>query len=154
MSVPYAFADATTNLPGSQLDANFAYLLALISAIPVAPTLTLVVTENIAASSLVNIYKSGSDFVVRNANGALGYAANGYVLSSYTTSQTATVFTAGEVTGVAGLTSGGPVYLSATPGAATQIPPAGGSGDYWQQLGFAVSSSAFVFQASPMSGPL
>ena len=104
-------------------------------------------SASMTGPALVNI---GSSFQVGYANGATGKAANGYIANSVTSGNPATVYFSGLVTGQSGLTPG-PVFLSpSSPGGVTQTPPASGSGDYVQQVGMAVSATAYLFQPDPI----
>lgn len=151
MGLPFTFASVTGNQPGSNLDSNFNYLLGLLGPLG---GISLPASETLAPGALVNIWESGSVFEVRNANGAgaSGFAAQGFVIAPFTATQTAVVFPSGVIAGLSGLV-GGPVFLGATAGAITQTPPANGSGNYSQLVGFAISANSIVFQPGLMNGP-
>lgn len=105
-------------------------------------------SENLGAGNLVNIWNSGGgEFRVRKADAtAAGKEAQGFVLSSVTSGQTAQVYLEGTVTGLSGLTPGR-YYLSTTPGEITQTPPSN-SNNVVQYVGNAVSSSELTFEAT------
>lgn len=102
--------------------------------------------ENLAASAMVNIDSTGK---ARNANATdATKPATAFVTAAVTAPAAATVFFSGQiVTGVAGLTQGAPVYLSAsTAGGVTSTAPAA-TGNLLQQLSpAALSATSFVFQ--------
>lgn len=149
--VPYQFANVTTNQPGAYLDANFNYLEELISQLPSGVQIT--ATETIAANALVNIWASAGTFAVRNASGTSGFSANGFVLFGVSSTQTAVVYPFGTIVGLTGLNPG-PVYLGSTAGTLTQTVPTLGSGDYLQNVGFALSTTSVYFQPGQLNGPL
>lgn len=109
-------------------------------------------SENLAAGALVNVWSSAGTATARNANATdATKPAHGFVTAAVVTPATATVYFPGQiVTGVAGLTIGAPVYLSAaTPGGVSSAAPAA-AGNLVQQVGTALSATSFVFQ--PMAG--
>lgn len=148
--IPYTFAQyGGFILPAAQLDANFSYLLGLIDT--QTPVNQFVASEVIVGPGLVNITTS---FEIQAASGALGYQANGYITQGANLGDLVNVYFTGVISGFSGLVYG-PVFLSTSvPGQLTQTPPAIGSGDYVQQVGTAISSSAIVFISGPMNGPL
>lgn len=110
-------------------------------------TKTIQASENLGAGNLVNIWSSGGDFRVRKADAtSAGKEAQGFVLSSVTSGQSAQVYLEGTVTGLAGLTPGR-YYLAATPGEITSTPPSN-AGNVVQYVGNAVSSSELTFEAT------
>lgn len=118
---------------------------------PTPPSPMMQASQNITAPALVNV---SSTFQIAPANAAAGLPANGYVTASVTSGAFGQVFFAGLVSGLSGL-AGGTVFLSpSSPGGVTQTPPASGSGNYVQPVGFAVSSGSFIFNPGSMNGPL
>jgi hypothetical protein len=110
-----------------------------------ADTRALVTSEAIAAGDFVNI--PAGAFTVRKADAtAVGKEAVGFVLSAFASGATATVYFEGTNDQVTGQT-GGPVFLSTTPGAATATPPSA-PGNAVQNIGFAVSATAINFQSN------
>lgn len=104
-------------------------------------------SENLGAGNLVNIWNSGGEFRVRKADAtAAGKEAQGFVLSSVLSGQTAQVYLEGTVTGLTGLTPGR-YYLSTTPGEITPTPPSN-TGNVVQYVGNAVSTSELTFEAT------
>jgi len=104
-------------------------------------------SENLSAGNLVNIWNSAGQFRVRKADAtASGKEANGFVLASVTSGQTAQVYLEGTVTGLSGLLPTR-YYLSTTPGEITDTPPVN-AGNVVQYVGNAVSSSEITFEAT------
>lgn len=109
-------------------------------------------SEALAASALVNIYSNAGTANARNANATdATKPGTGFVVAAFAVLAAATVYFPGQiVTGVAGLTIGAPVFLSAaTAGGVTSAAPAA-AGNLVQQVGYALSATSFVFQ--PMAG--
>jgi hypothetical protein len=110
-----------------------------------AETKNIIASENISAGALVNIWNSTGQFRVRNADATVaGKEAMGFVLSSVSTSQTAMVYLEGTITGLSGLLPGR-MYLSTSPGVATNTPPSG-SGNVVQYIGEAISATEITFE--------
>lgn len=112
-----------------------------------ADTGTIQASEALAAGDLVNVWDNAGSVRVRKADGTTtGKEAHGFVLASVSNGANATVYFEGTNTQATGLT-GGPVFLSvATAGLATNTVPSG-AGKTSQMVGFAVSPTAFNFQA-------
>lgn len=105
-------------------------------------------SEALTAGALVNIFDVTGTATARNANATdATKPAQGFVLAATTSPANATVYFPGQiVTGVSGLTTGAPVYLSAaTSGAVTPTAPST-TGNLIQQVGSALSPTSFVFQ--------
>lgn len=97
-----------------------------------------VASENLVIG-LVNLWSDGGAFHVRKADQSLGQEASGFVLSAYTTGQTATVYFVGIAAGFSALTPG-KVFL-ANAGLVSNTP-----GTTWdQEVGYAASASTLVF---------
>jgi hypothetical protein len=108
-----------------------------------ADTRALVTTEAIAAGDFVNV-PTGA-FTVRKADATtVGKEAMGFCLAAFASGATATVYFEGTNDQVTGQT-GGAVFLSTTPGAATATPPST-AGNAVQPIGIAVSATAINFQ--------
>jgi hypothetical protein len=104
-------------------------------------------SENLSAGNLVNIWNSGGQFRARKADAtASGKEANGFVLSSVSSGQTAQVYLEGTITGLTGLLPTR-YYLSTVPGEITDTPPSN-SGNVVQYVGNAVSTSEITFEAT------
>ena len=98
-------------------------------------------SENLSSGNFVNIWNDGGTAKVRRADGSMaGKHAHGFVIESFTTGQTASVYFEGRNAQLSGLTPGD-VYLSTTPGEATGTAPSG-SGQIVQKLGVAVSATS------------
>lgn len=109
----------------------------------------IVASENISASSLVNVFDAGSGvFKVRNADASVeGKEATGFVKESVVTAASVNVFGEGMITGLTGLTPGR-VYLDdAVAGGITQTPVTG-AGKVHQYLGNAISATELNFVQS------
>ncbi|MBE9178585.1 hypothetical protein IQ268_08440 [Oculatella sp. LEGE 06141] len=112
-----------------------------------ADTDTILASEALSAGDFVNIWLDSGTRKVRKADASNNRAANGFVLSAVSNGQNATVFCQGRNTAVSGMPPGGVVWLSATtPGAASITPPATTPGYIVQQLGFAPSATAILFE--------
>ncbi len=110
-------------------------------------TKSIVASENLGAGNLVNIWNSGGQFRVRKADATTqGKEANGFVLSSVSSGQTAQVYLEGTITGLAGLLPGR-YYLATTPGEIVDVPPSS-SGNVVQYVGNAVSTTEITFEAT------
>lgn len=104
-------------------------------------------TENLAAGDLVNIYNStGSKCRKADATTA-GKHAHGFVLSSVTSGQNATIYLEGTNDQVTGLTPGDQ-FLSTTAGIPTATAPSG-SGNVVQNVGVATSATSLNFERGP-----
>jgi len=106
---------------------------------------TIQASENLSAGDFVNIWNSTGSFRVRKADAtAAGKEANGFVNSSVTSGNDATVYFVSNTN--TGLTSLTPVkyYLSTTPGAITATPPSG-SGNVVQYVGTPSSATTITF---------
>lgn len=110
-----------------------------------AETKLIQASENLSAGNLVNIWDSGGQFRVRKADASIsGKEANGFVLSSVTSGQNASVYLEGTITGLAGLLPGR-YYLATSPGEITATAPAA-SGNVVQYIGEAVSTTEVTFE--------
>lgn len=102
-------------------------------------------SENLSAGDLVNIWNDSGTRKARKADASNGRRAHGFVLSSSTSPNNATVYMSGDITGLSSLTPGSPYYVSAaTAGAATATSPTG-TGNFTQEIGIAVSATAISF---------
>lgn len=111
-----------------------------------ADTMTIQASENLAAGDLVNVHDVTGANRVRKADASNARRADGFVLSSVTSGQDATVYFEGAITGLSGLTIGATYFLSgATAGAATAIAPST-SAYIVQEIGRAVSTSRIAFE--------
>ena len=107
-----------------------------------ADTASIVASESLSAGDCVNIWDDASTPKVRKADAsAYGTRAMGFVLSSYTTAQTALVYFEGKNTQKSGLTIGAKYYLSETAGEVTTVKPTT-SGAIVQAIGESISATA------------
>lgn len=112
----------------------------------IAPdTLSVLASENLSAGEWVNVYDNAGTPNARKADANPERACTGYILSSVTSGNNATVYRSDTNTGRTGLTAGVYYYLSATAGSETATAPTA-SGDIIQGLGFASTSSSISFQ--------
>lgn len=108
-------------------------------------TRALTTSEALAAGDMVNVWNDVGVTKVRLASAlAKGKDASGWVGQAYAVGATATVNFGAVNTSGSGLTSG-PLWLSTTPGKAQSVAPAG-AGLVVQRVGFAFSSTEFMFQ--------
>jgi len=111
-----------------------------------ADTVSAVASESLSAGDLVNVWNDSGTVKVRKADAtSVGKEANGYVLSSFSSSATASVYLEQKVTGLSGLTAGSIYYLATTAGGVTTTAPSS-SGNVVQRIGRAASSSVLIFQ--------
>lgn len=110
-------------------------------------TAPITASEALTAGDFVNIHIS-SGIKVRKADATTaGKEADGFVLSSVSSSATATVYFRGSNTAVSGLTAGTEYVLSTTAGGVVAVASApSGSGNVNQRLGKASSSTVLNFQ--------
>jgi hypothetical protein len=103
-------------------------------------------TENLSAGDLVNLYNDSGTIKARKADASNGRRAIGFVLSSVTSPNNATVYLDGTITGLTGLTPGAAYYLSgSSAGAATATAPTT-SGYISQEIGIALSATEINFE--------
>ncbi|AND75563.1 hypothetical protein [Nostoc phage N1] len=109
-----------------------------------AATKSVVASEALVAGDFVNIYNNAGTLNVRKADNSNGRPANGFVLSAFASSASATVYLQGENTGRTGLTPGTVYFLGTAGGAATSAPTA--SGTIIQQLGYSTGATSINFE--------
>ena len=107
-----------------------------------ADTTTIAASENLAAGDFVNIWDStGVKVRKADASGGLAKKAHGFVLSSVTSGQNATVYFEGQNTQLTTLTIGATYWLSgSTAGAVTTTIPTT-TAYIAQSLGIAISAT-------------
>lgn len=110
-----------------------------------ADTATITASEALAAGDFVNVWNSSGPKVRKADATTAGKEAHGFVLSSVSSSASATVYFEGTNTAVTGQTPG-PVFLSATAGLAASTAPSS-AGNVVQRIGFATATNAINFQA-------
>lgn len=111
-----------------------------------ADTASIVASEALAAGDLVNVWNDAGTPKVRKADATTeGRETVGFVLAGVASGATATVRFEGRLTGLTGLTPGATQYMSTTPGARTES-PASATGNVYQAVGVAVSSTSLDFE--------
>jgi hypothetical protein len=106
-------------------------------------------SEALTAGNLCNIHAVSTALAIRRASAsALATNANGFVLASFASGASSTMYgVSNEITGLSGLTIGSQYYLSTTAGAmATSAPTA--DNNIVQRIGRAHSVSAIIFSNS------
>jgi len=108
---------------------------------------TAIATENLSAGHFVNIYDNAGTKSVRRADGSTsGRPVNGFVLSAFSSSALATIYTDGANTQLSGLTAGVDYFLSDTvPGGVTST-PVSGAGKISQRVGKASTTTSIVYE--------
>jgi len=99
--------------------------------------------ENLSAGDIVDIYDD-SGAKVRKAGSDDPYPADGFVLASYSVTDTATVYLFGKLTGLSGMTPGAKQFLH-TSGARSETAPST-SGYIIQEVGIALSATEMKFE--------
>lgn len=107
----------------------------------------LLASEALTAGHMVNIWDNSGITNVRKADAAAsGKEANGFVLNSYASGASATVYLRGSNTLFSGLTGGRRYYLSETsPGNITLTPP-NATGNVVQYVGRSLSTTELEFE--------
>jgi hypothetical protein len=112
-----------------------------------AETKSIVASEALSASDLVNIWNSSGTPKVRKADASVaGKEANGFVLSSVLNAGTATVYLEGTVTGLTGLIPGDRLYLSDTLAGSVTVSIPTGTNKVVQYVGTAISATEYSFE--------
>lgn len=109
-----------------------------------ADTQVITTSEALAAGDLVNIHNSSGAKVRKADATAAGKEAHGFVLSSFGSAASATVYFEGTITGLTGLTAGNQ-FLATTPGTSDETPP-NTSGNVIQKVGVATSATTLNFE--------
>jgi hypothetical protein len=114
-----------------------------ISVLPtgLGPDVALIVaSENLAAGSYINIYNNAGTVNVRLADNSNSRDAHGFVKTSVTSGNNATVYFEGDNDDLSSLTIGARYYLS-TAGAATATAPVSPAAQISQFLGIAINAT-------------
>ncbi len=111
-----------------------------------ADTLSVVCSENLAAGDFVNLWSDSGTGKVRKADASNGRAAQGFVLSAYTSGQTALVYFEGTNTQLSSLTPGSRYFLSGSVAGGVTATAPSTSGHIVQELGFARSATQMPFE--------
>lgn len=109
-----------------------------------ADTAAITTSEALTAGDFVNIHNSSGAKVRKADATSAGKEAHGFVLSSYGSAVSATVYFEGTNTGVSGQTPG-PVFLQTTAGTAGATVPST-AGNVVQKLGVATSATTINFE--------
>jgi hypothetical protein len=105
---------------------------------------SMVASENLSASDLVNIWNDSGTQKARKADASNNRRAHGYVLEAVTSGQSATVRFEQSITGLSGLTPGATQFLGVS-GAMTATPPSTAT-HISQQIGVAVTADEVSFE--------
>lgn len=101
--------------------------------------------EDLLEGMYVNIFIDNGVPKLRKTNAALGYLADGYVLSNFSAGSNALFFMTGDNTKT-NTCAVGEIYLSATtPGRATNDKPAERSGFWLQKIGTYLGNNSAIF---------
>lgn len=103
-------------------------------------------TENLSAGDIVNLYNDSGTIKARKADASNGRRGYGFVLSSVTSPNNATVYLDGTITGLTSLTPGAVYYLSGSSAGALVSTAPSTSGYISQELGVALSSTELHFE--------
>lgn len=101
---------------------------------------TILASENLSAGDFVNVYDNAGTPNVRKADSTNDRRASGFVLSSVTSGNNATVYFEGQNNQLSGLTAGQRLYLDAS-GAVTSVAPALPTDLIHQYLGKALNAT-------------
>lgn len=111
-----------------------------------AETNSIIASENLSAGNFVNIWNNAGTINVRKADATTaGKEADGFVLASVTSGNTATVYRTGINNALSGLTLGAYYFLDTTAGGVTTTAPSA-SGNVVQGLGRADSTTSVAYQ--------
>lgn len=112
-----------------------------------ADTKSIVTSEAVAASNIVNVWSDGGTAKVRKADATTtGKECIGFVLAGAASGANATVYFEGTISGLSGLIPGARYYVSAaTPGTVTNTPPSA-AGNVVQYVGTAISATELSFE--------
>lgn len=109
-------------------------------------TASLPTSDNFSAGDLVNVYDATGTATARKADASVaGKEANGFVLGATTIPGPATVYFAGQNSGVTSLTPGKVYFLDTTAGKVSDTPPSG-SAQVVQRVGRAIDAAILAFQ--------
>ena len=107
---------------------------------------TIIASEALEAGNFINIWSNEGVPSARKATASQkGKEAHAFVLESVASGVEVTINFEGSNTAVTGATPG-PMFLSETPGLATNVPPTG-AGKVQQIIGFAYSDTSINFQS-------
>lgn len=104
-------------------------------------TQSILASENLSAGDFVNVYNNAGTPNVRLADSSNSRRADGYVLSSVTSGNNATVYFEGANNQLSGLTAGQRLYLGTLGNATATVPTVGGGDQIHQYLGRALNTT-------------
>lgn len=111
-----------------------------------AETFSVVASEALSAGNFVNLWNNAGTINVRKADAtAAGKEADGFVLSAFSSSATASVYMAGINNALTGLTPGSYYFLDTTAGGINTTAPSA-SGNVVQSIGRAEATTSIAFQ--------
>ncbi len=112
-----------------------------------AETVTVTASEALTAGNFVNVYNNAGTPNVRKSDATTaGKEANGFVLASFASAASATVYLSGLNNQLTGLTVGRYV-ISTTPGGVVPIASAPSTaGNVVQEIGFSMSATSISFK--------
>lgn len=114
-------------------------------------TKSMVASENMTAPCLVNVWNDAGTTKVRYADASTASAArkaNGFILASVVSGASVNVYFEGEVSGLAGLTGGTTMFLSASVPGGVQSAAVTTAGHILQEIGVAISTTSLDFEPS------
>ena len=110
-----------------------------------ASTVSATASEALSAGAYVDLYNDGTGLKVRNADAATLKPANGFVLASVASGAVAAVYSLGELnTQHTGLTPGADYWLSVTTPGAVQTSAPSATGQLYQRVGVATSTTQML----------
>lgn len=133
---------AIVRLRGHRIDPYSSFSIPATHALVAPPgAFLLPASEALTSGQLVSIWSDSGTAKVRQAGRTLIRQADGFVANNYATGELAAVFTEGTNPFASGLTVGG-LWLGTSGGVQATSPASGLS----QQVGFAISTTSYVFQ--------
>lgn len=108
-----------------------------------ADTIVMLSSEALTAGDLINIWNDAGTQKARKADCSNGRRAHGFVIASFGSGVSSTIYRDGSITGLSGLTPGAQQFLS-TAGARTETAPTT-SGYLLQEIGIANTPTQLDF---------
>lgn len=117
-----------------------------------ADTKSVIASEALTAGDFVNVYNNAGTLNCRKADATTsGKECRGFVLSSFASAASATVYFEGTNNQRSGLTIGAMYFLATTAGGITTTPPVA-AGNVTQVVGVAVSATEITFEHDESGG--
>lgn len=108
---------------------------------------SIIASENLTAGDFINVFNDSDTTKVRKAVADVaGKEADGFVLASVSSGNSATVYFEGSNTQLSSLTIGARYYLSASVGGAIVATAPSGAGNVVQYIGKATSTTSLSFE--------